>query len=136
MQCVPPSKQASSPPQSQGNLEFRNPMSGRRWRRGRVAKPDLVSKDRTAPTGYQPIRLVDRPRARPPGRRSGFGPGADLVPLTGPSSFLWRHGAQIGDDGAEIGVGHASIPFKTHGRLEVVAILADALGDGPLDFSV
>src|SRR6476620_11260217 len=42
MQCVPLSKQASSRPQSQGNLEFRNPMSGRHWRRGRVEKPDLV----------------------------------------------------------------------------------------------
>jgi hypothetical protein len=63
MLCVPPSKRASSHPQSQGNLEFRNPMSGRRWRRGGVEKPDLVSKDRTAPTGHQPIRLVDRPRA-------------------------------------------------------------------------
>jgi hypothetical protein len=33
MQCVPPSKQESGRPQSQGNLEFRNPMSGRHWRR-------------------------------------------------------------------------------------------------------
>ena len=33
MQCVPPSKQASSRPQSQGNLAFRNPMLGRHWRR-------------------------------------------------------------------------------------------------------
>ena len=42
----------------------------------------------------------------------------------------------MGDDGAEVGVGHAGIPFKTHGRLEVAAVLADALGDGPLDFGV
>jgi hypothetical protein len=34
MQCVPPSKQASSRPQSPGNLAFRNPMLGRHWRRG------------------------------------------------------------------------------------------------------
>ena len=39
---VPPSKQASSRPQSQGNLEFRNPMSGRHWRRACVEKPDPV----------------------------------------------------------------------------------------------
>jgi hypothetical protein len=29
-------------PQSQGNLEFRNLMSGRHWRRTGVEKPDLV----------------------------------------------------------------------------------------------
>jgi hypothetical protein len=29
-------------PQSQGNLELRNAMSGRHWRRGRVGKPDFV----------------------------------------------------------------------------------------------
>ena len=56
-------KAGSSRPQSQGNLEFRNPMSGRHWRRASVEKPDLVSKVRTAPMGYQPIRLVGRPRA-------------------------------------------------------------------------
>lgn len=61
----------------------------------------------------------------------------DLVPLTRRgTSFLWRHGAQICDDGAEVGVGHAGIPFKTHGRLELATVLADALGDGPLDFGV
>src|SRR4029453_16416112 len=58
-----------------------------------------------------------------------------VEPINGPS-FLWRHGAQIGHDGAEVGVGHSGIPFKTHGRLEVAAVLADALGDGPLDFGV
>jgi hypothetical protein len=35
-------RQESSRPQSQGNLESRNPMSGRHWRRARVEKPDLV----------------------------------------------------------------------------------------------
>jgi hypothetical protein len=34
-------KRASSRPQSQGSLEFRNPMSERQWRRGRVEKPDI-----------------------------------------------------------------------------------------------
>jgi hypothetical protein len=58
-----------------------------------------------------------------------------LTPINGPS-LLWRHGAQIGDDGAEVGIGHAGIPLKTHGRLEVAAVLADSLGDGPLDFGV
>ena len=46
MQCVSPSKQVSSRPQSQGNLEFRNPMSGRHWRRARVEKSDLVNRGR------------------------------------------------------------------------------------------
>jgi len=35
-------KAGVSRPQSKGNLEFRNPMSGRHWRRARVEKPDLV----------------------------------------------------------------------------------------------
>ena len=57
---LPPSKQASSPPQSQGNLEFRNPMSGRHWRRGRVERPELVSKIPAKPalSGFSPNGLI------------------------------------------------------------------------------
>ena len=35
-------KAGVKPAQSQGNLEFRIPMSGRHWRRARVENPDLV----------------------------------------------------------------------------------------------
>jgi hypothetical protein len=40
MPCVPLAGKAVS---DAGNLEFRNPMSGRHWRRARVGKSDLVA---------------------------------------------------------------------------------------------
>ena len=79
MQCVPPSKQASSRPQSQGNLEFLNPMSGRHWRRARVEKPDLVS-DREG--GTYPLSVHHDRQPRP----SGDLPNGRLSAPTNPSA--------------------------------------------------
>src|SRR6476646_10718651 len=63
MQCVPPSKQASSRPQSPGNLAFRNPMLGRHWRRG-PAEEGQGPLERLG-TGRQRAALRDRRYATP-----------------------------------------------------------------------
>src|SRR5260370_25387252 len=65
MQCVPPSKLALSRPQSQGNLEFPNPMSGRYSRMACVEKPDPVV---ALPAIYQWPELAEE------GGFLGYGP--------------------------------------------------------------
>src|SRR3981081_1903437 len=50
--------------------------------------------------------------------------------------LLRRHRAQIGHDSINVAVGHLGVIGKAHRRLELGAVLADALGDGALDVRI
>src|SRR2546421_11670857 len=53
-----------------------------------------------------------------------------------PFYSAWRNRPQVGDDRAEIGVGHRRVPVETHRRPQPRTVLAHTLGDGALDFVV
>src|SRR5436190_13193863 len=52
------------------------------------------------------------------------------------SSLAGRDASQVGDDRAQVRVGHRRVPVEAHRRTHLRAVLAHALGDGALDLVV
>src|SRR5256886_15879643 len=52
------------------------------------------------------------------------------------SSLAGRDASQVGDDRAQVRVGHRRVPVEARRRTHFRAVLAHALGDGALDLVV